>query len=89
MTKVEFCEKHREFLPAEMIKTTDVLMRVASNLSDVQEMMDSGMDVNQHLNEVKKYIFDFMTVLRIEEQNEEKRRRYEQQEMNEFYSHLG
>jgi hypothetical protein len=85
MTKVEFCEKHGEYLPAEMLKTTDVFMRVASNLSDTQEMLDRGMDVNQHLNEVKKYIFDFMTVLRREEQF----KKYEEQEMREFNNHLG
>jgi hypothetical protein len=85
MTKVEFCEKYGEYLPAEMLKTTDVLMRVASNLSDTQEMLDRGMDVNQHLNEVKKYIFDFMTVLRRQEQY----KKYEEQEMNEFNEHLG
>jgi hypothetical protein len=68
-----------------MLKTTDVLMRVASNLSDTQEMLDRGMDVNQHLNEVKKYIFDFMTVLRREEQF----KKYEEQEMREFNNHLG
>lgn len=85
MTKVEFTEKHGEFLPAEMLKTTDVLMRVMSNLSDTQEMLDRGMDVNNHLNEVKKYISDYMTVLRVEEQY----KKYEQQEMNEFLSHLG
>ncbi len=85
MTKVEFCDKHGEYLSAEMLKTTDVLMRVASNLSDTQEMLDRGMDVNNHLNEVKKYIFDFMTVLRREEQF----KKYEEQEMREFNNHLG
>ena len=85
MTKFEFCKKHGECLPAEMLKTTDVLMRVASNLSDTQEMLDRGMDVNNHLNEVKKYIFDFMTVLRREEQF----KKYEEQEMKEFNNHLG
>ena len=85
MTKVEFTEKHGEFLPAEMLKTTDVLMRVMSNISDTQEMLNRGMDVNEHLNEVKKYISDYMTVLRREEQY----KKYEQQEMNEFLSHLG
>jgi len=39
------------------------------------------MDVNQHLNEVKKYIFDFMSVLRTEEMYE--------REMKEFREHLG
>jgi len=85
MTKVEFCEKHGELLPAEMIKTNDVLMRVASNLSDTQEMLGRGIDVNQQLNEVKKYLFDYMSVLRHEEQYD----KYEKQEMNEFLSHLG
>jgi hypothetical protein len=48
-------------------------------------MLDRGMDVNNHLNEVKKYIFDFMTVLRREEQF----KKYEEQEMREFNNHLG
>ena len=85
MTKVEFCEKHGEYLPAEMVKANDVLMRVASNLSDTQEMLERGIDVNQQLNEVKKYLFDYMSVLRHEEQYD----KYEKQEMNEFLSHLG
>ena len=60
-------------------------MRVVSNLSDAQDMLDHRMDVNNHLNEVKKYIFDFMSVLRCEEQF----KKYEEQEMREFLNHLG
>ena len=85
MTKVEFTEKHGEFLPAELLKTTDVLMRVASNLSDTQEMLSMGMDVNEQLNNVKRYIFDYMSVMRREEQYQ----KYEEQEMREFNNHLG
>lgn len=85
MTKVEFTEKHGEFLPAELLKTTDVLMRVASNLSDTQEMLGMGMDVNEQLNNVKRYIFDYMSVMRREEQYQ----KYEEQEMREFNNHLG
>lgn len=85
MTKVEFTEKHGEFLPAELLKTTDVLMRVASNLSDTQEMLSMGMDVNEQLNNVKRYIFDYMSVMCREEQYQ----KYEEQEMREFNNHLG
>jgi len=82
MTRVEFCEKYKEMLDAEELTTNDVLMRIASNLSDVQEM---GNGSNEHLNEVKKYIFDFMAVLR----REEKYKKYEEQERQEFLNHLG
>lgn len=82
MTKQEFQQKHGEW---EKFNTQDVLMRIASNLSDTQEMLYMGMDANEHLNNVKRYIFDYMTVLRIEEQNA----RYEAQEREEFNSHLG
>jgi hypothetical protein len=81
MTRAEFCEKHKEMYSEDLLRTNDVLMRVASNLSDTQEMIERGMDVNQHLNEVKKYIFDFMSVLRTEEMYE--------REMKEFREHLG
>ena len=57
-------------------------MRVASNLSDIQEM---GNGSNEQLNEVKKYIFDFMAVLR----REEKYKKYEEQERQEFLNYLG
>ena len=70
MTRVEFCENHRELLPAEMLNTNDVLMRVASNLSDVQDMLGDNVEVNEYLNNIKKYMFDYMSVLRQEEKFE-------------------
>lgn len=70
MTSVEFCEKYGESQPVEMLKTNDILMRVASNLSDSQEMLGLGIDINQNLNKVKEYIFDYMSVLRCEEYKE-------------------
>ena len=85
MTRVEFCEKHGEYLSVEMLKTTDVLMRVVSNLSDTQELINRDMDAIGQLNMIKEYIFDFMSVLR----HEEKLKKYEEQEMNEFNNHLG
>jgi hypothetical protein len=84
MTRVEFCKKYDELFPAEMLKTNDVLMRVASNLSDCQEM-GGNMSLNEKLNNVKKYIFDFMSVIRYEERIN----KYENQEMEEFLNHLG
>jgi len=70
MTRVEFCENHRELLPDEILNTNDVLMRVASNLSDVQDMLGDNVEVNEYLNNIKKYMFDYMSVLRQEEKFE-------------------
>ena len=87
MTKVEFCEKHNESLPAEMLKTTDVLMRIMSNLSDLQIEKEwcAPDELDDKINLIKRYASDYMTILRIEEQH----KRYEEQEMREFNSHLG
>jgi hypothetical protein len=52
------------------LNTNDVLMRVASNLSDVQDMLGDNVEVNEYLNNIKKYMFDYMSVLRQEEKFE-------------------
>lgn len=75
MTKQEFQQKYGEM---PMFDTQDVLMRIASNLSD---MHYNRLDVDDKLNSIKKYIFDYMDVLRSE-------KRFAQ-EMEEFQAHLG
>lgn len=75
MTKQEFQQKYGEM---SMFDTQDVLMRIASNLSD---MHYNRLDVDDKLNSIKKYIFDYMDVLRSE-------KRFAQ-EMEEFQAHLG
>ena len=69
MTKSDFCQKHTESYPAELLQTTDVLMRIASNLSDlhIEKEFFSPEEIDQKLNSIKSYIFDYMTVLRIEQ----------------------
>jgi len=59
MTKQEFIEKYNEF---ESFDTQDVLMRIASNLSDLQE----GFESNDKINSLKEYIFDYKSVLKSE-----------------------
>jgi len=87
MTKQEFIKAHGEFLPAHLFTTNDVLMRVASNLSDyqIERNFMTGEQLDEKINNLKRYIFDYMSVLRAEEQY----KKYEQQEMEEFRSHLG
>ena len=79
MTKQQFTEKYglRGFDGVE-----DVLMIIASNLSDLQH---NSRNLNGKINNIKEFIFDYKSVLK----HEEKMARYEEQEMNEFYSHLG
>jgi len=87
MTKSEFCEKHNEWQSAETLQTTDVLMRIASNLSDlhIEKHLFTPEQMDEKLINLKKYIFDFHSVLRMEAQYA----KYEKQEMDEFISHLG
>jgi hypothetical protein len=59
MTKQEFIEKYNE---SESLDTQDVLMRIASNLSDLQE----GSESNDKINSLKEYIFDYKSVLKSE-----------------------
>ena len=69
MTKLEFCEKHNESYTPETLQTTDVLMRIASNLSDLhtEQHLFTPEQMDEKLNNLKKYIFDFDSVLRMEQ----------------------
>lgn len=69
MKKLEFCEKHNESYSPETLQTTDVLMRIASNLSDLhmEQHFFTPEQMDEKLNNLKKYIFDFHSVLRMEQ----------------------
>lgn len=84
MTNQEFKEKYGE---RATVETQDVLMRIASNLSDLHIEKDffTPEEMDKKLNAIKAYIFDYKSVLRSEEMS----RRYEEQEMREFNAHLG
>ena len=60
MTRDEFNKKYSERSYSD---TSDVLMRIASNLSDLQHDTDNFRD---KLNLLKEYIFDYKTVIRNE-----------------------
>ena len=64
MTLEEFKSKHKERYTN--VSTNDVLMRVASNLSDLHIEKDifTGDQIDNKLNSLKGYIFDYMDVLR-------------------------
>ena len=63
MTLEQFKSKHKEW---HSPSTNDVLMRVASNLSDLHIEKDiwTGQQIDDKLNSLKGYIFDYMDVLR-------------------------
>jgi len=63
MTLKQFESKHDERFSTS---TNDVLMRVASNLSDLHIEKDiwTGEQIDKKLNSLKRYIFDYMDVLR-------------------------
>lgn len=84
MTNQEFKEKYGERPSAG---TSDVLMRIASNLSDLQieKNFFTPEQIDDKINALKAYISDYHTVIRAEEMS----RRYEEQEMREFNAHLG
>jgi hypothetical protein len=84
MTNQEFQTKYGE---RATVETQDVLMRIASNLSDLHIEKDffTPEEMDKKLNAIKAYIFDYKSVLRSEEMS----RRYEEQEMREFHAHLG
>lgn len=84
MTRFEFEEKYQTWSTPN---TNDVLMRVASNLSDLHIEKDffTPNEMDTKLNAIKEFIFDWRMVLRTEEQYS----KYEEQEMKEFISHLG
>jgi hypothetical protein len=60
MTRDEFNKKYSERSYSD---TSDVLMRIASNLSDLQHDTDN---LSDKLNLLKEYIFDYKTVIRNE-----------------------
>ena len=60
MTRDEFNKKYSERSYSD---TSDVLMRIASNLSDLQHDTDI---LSDKLNLLKEYIFDYKTVIRNE-----------------------
>ena len=60
MTRDEFNKKYSERSYSD---TSDVLMRIASNLPDLQLDTDN---LSDKLNLLKEYIFDYKTVIRNE-----------------------
>jgi len=84
MTRFEFEEKYQTWSTPN---TNDVLMRIASNLSDlhIEKELFTPNEMDAKLNAIKQFIFDWRMVLRTEEQYA----KYEEQEMKEFISHLG
>jgi len=86
MTKQEFQTTYGEI---SLFDTQDVLMRIASNLSDMQMYLSDNKEMVEKMNALKNYIFDYKTVLRMEELNKIRQNREQQIEMDEFNSHLG
>jgi hypothetical protein len=80
MTIFEFEEKYQTWSTPN---TNDVLMRVASNLSDLHIEKDffTPQQMDEKLNAIKEFIFDWQSVLRTEAE-------YDAQ-LKEFISHLG
>ena len=68
MTLQEFQTKHDEMWTPS---TRDVLMRVASNLSDLHIEKDffTPQQMDNKLNNLKEYIFDYRKVLELNYQN--------------------
>jgi len=73
ITKAEFLSKHNE---RDYVEATDVLSRIASNLSDlhIEKTFFTPEEMDQKLNNLKQYIFDYQDVLRFE-RNQENRDR--------------
>jgi hypothetical protein len=80
MTIFQFEEKYQTWSTPN---TNDVLMRVASNLSDLHIEKDffTPQQMDEKLNAIKEFIFDWQSVLRTEDE-------YDAQ-LKEFISHLG
>tara|TARA_A100001201_G_scaffold78846_1_gene70595 strand:+ start:200 stop:409 length:210 start_codon:yes stop_codon:yes gene_type:complete len=68
MTIEQFKEKHNEWSYPD---TNNVLMRIASNLSDlhIEKTFFTDEEMDNKLNALKKYIFDYQEVLRKEKEN--------------------
>ena len=60
MSREEFNKKYGE---SSYSDTSDVLMRISINLSDLQH---NSSNLNDRLNVLKQYIFDYKTVVRNE-----------------------
>ena len=84
MTRFEFEKKYQTWSTPN---TNEVLLRVASNISDlhIEKHILTPNEMDEKLNTIKQFIFDWQKVIRSEERNS----KYETQEMNEFLSHLG
>ena len=80
MTRFEFEEKYQTWTTPN---TNDVLMRVASNLSDlhIEKEFFTPTQMDNKLNALKEFIFDWQDVIRSEKREEIER--------EEFLSHLG
>jgi len=65
MTKQEFVDHYKELHSAETLQTRDVLMRIASSLSNlhIQKVFMSSDEIDRALNNIKEYVFDYMDVL--------------------------
>jgi hypothetical protein len=85
MTKQEFQTTYSE---NPFFATQDVLMRISANLTDMQLQFSDNKEMVEKMNLLKNYIFDYKTVLRIEELNKIRKNREQQIEMDEFNSHL-
>jgi hypothetical protein len=87
MTKQEFIDKHGEFQPVELFGTYDVIRRISSNLSDlhIEKEFFTSEEMDNKLNAIKQYMWDYAAVML----EEERQKRYEEQEMKEFNAHLG
>jgi hypothetical protein len=85
MTKQEFQTTYSE---NPFFDTQDVLMRISANLTDMQLQFSDNKEMVEKMNLLKNYIFDYKTVLRIEELNKIRKNREQQIEMDEFNSHL-
>ena len=86
MTKQEFQTTYGE---NPFFDTQDVLMRISANLTDMQLQFSDNKEMVEKMNSLKNYIFDYKTVLRMEELNKIRKNREQQIEMDEFNSHLG
>jgi hypothetical protein len=62
MTKQEFTTKYRSCINSD-VETRDVLLLVASNLSDLQHFGLTE-EANEKINSIKELIFDYMSVIR-------------------------
>ena len=84
MNRQEFAQKHCQRPDFDQ---SDVLMRISANLSDlhIEKEFFTPEQMDAKLNAIKQYIFDYRAVTRLEEMNQ----RHREQELQEFYNHLG